>query len=167
MLFFDTAETQAFWRDACGATGIDPATPHHAGTFAEPVEEDEMPIGEQMAITEELSRLARDGEKRGTTHTQLHFEHEGIRMRQPGDCWIVTTVAGAPLCVVRITKVEIMPFDQVGEVFAASEGEGDLSLEYWRRGHLAYFTAQCRHWGEAWRDDLPVVCESFDLDYRP
>ena len=167
MLFFDTAETLAFWHQACEATGIDAATPHHAGTFAEPVEEDEMPIDEQVAIIEEISRLARDGAKRGTTHTRLHFEQEGIRLRRPGDCWIVTTVAGEPLCVVRITKVEIMPFDQVSEAFAASEGEGDLSFDYWRRGHLAYFTAQCRHWDAAWRDDLPVVCESFELVHRP
>ncbi len=167
MLFFDTAETQAFWRDACGATGIDPGTTYHAGTFAEPVEEDEMPIGVQVAITEELSRLARDGEKRGTTHMRLHFEQEAIRMREPGDCWIVTTVAGAPLCVVRITTVEIMPFDQVGEVFAASEGEGDLSLEYWRGAHIDYFKAQCRQWGHEWRNDQPVVCESFELVHQP
>jgi len=167
MLFFDTAGTQAFWRQACEVSGIDPATQHHAGTFAEPVEADEMPIEEQVAIIEEISSLARDGKKRGTTHTRLHFEQEAIRMREPGDCWVVTTVAGDPLCVVRITTVEIMPFDQVGEAFAASEGEGDLSLEYWRRGHLGYFKAQCRHWGKAWHDDQPVVCESFELVHLP
>lgn len=167
MLFFDTPETDAFWREACTAAGIDPATTHHAGTFAEPVEEDELPIAEQVAIIEQLSGLARDGAKRGTTHMRLHFEQEAIRMREPGDCWVVTTMAGEPLCVVRITTVEIMPFDQVGEAFAASEGEGDLSLEYWRHGHLAYFTAQCRHWDKPWRDDQPVVCESFELVHRP
>jgi len=43
---------------------------------------------------------------------RLHFEHEKIRMRQPGDCWIVTMVAGEPLCVVRITNVDIKPFNR-------------------------------------------------------
>ncbi len=167
MLFFDTAETQAFRRQACDATGIDPETPHHTGTFAEPVEEDEMPIEEQVVIIEEISRLALDGAKRGTTHTQLHFEQEGIRLREPGDCWVVTTVAGVPLCVVCITNVEIMAFDQVGGAFAASEGEGDLSLDYWRNGHLEYFKAQCRQWGHEWRDGQPVVCESFELVHWP
>lgn len=44
--------------------GIDPKTLLHAGTFAEPVDEDEMPIEEQMVIIEEISRLALDGAKR-------------------------------------------------------------------------------------------------------
>ena len=161
MLIFDTPETDAFWRRACEATGIDPATPHHAGTFAEPATD------ERATFIDELAGMARDGKKRGTAHMRLHFEHEKIRMRQPGDCWIVTTVAGEPLCVVRITNVDIKPFDQVGEVFAASEGEGDLSVEYWRGAHLDYFRRQCRQWDHEWRDDEPVVCESFDLVHRP
>ena len=82
-------------------------------------------------------------------------------------CWIVTTVLGDPLCVVRITNVDIKPFNQVGDVFAASEGEGDLSLEHWRGAHLGYFKQQCLEWDQEWRDDRPVVCESFELVYRP
>ncbi len=163
MLIFDTAETQAFWRDACGATGIDPETPHHAGTFSEPAEPAE---AERVAFIDQLSGMARDGKKRGTAHMRLHFEHENIPMREPGDCWIVTTVAGEPLCVVRITNVDIKPFNQVELAFAASEGESDLSLDYWRRVHSAYFQEQCERWGVEWREDLPVVCESFDLVYR-
>ncbi len=161
MLFFDTPKTETFWHEACKATGIDPATTYHAGTFAETDDDD------HVAFLDELAGMARDGKKRGTAHMQLHFEHEKIRMREPGDCWIVTTVAGEPLCVVRITNVDIKPFNQVGEVFAASEGEGDLSVAYWRGAHLDYFEGQCRQWGHEWHDDRPVVCESFELVYRP
>ena len=49
MLIFDTAETQAFWRQACEATGIDPATTHHAGTFAEPSSDDDVPFLDELA----------------------------------------------------------------------------------------------------------------------
>jgi uncharacterized protein YhfF len=161
MLIFDTAETQAFWRQACEAMGIDPATTHHAGTFAEPSSDDDVPF------LDELAGMACDGKKRGTAHMRLHFEHENIRMRHPGDCWIVTTVAGEPLCVLRITNVDIKPFDQVGEVFAASEGEGDLSVDYWRGAHIDYFKEQCCQWGHDWRNDQPVVCESFELVQQP
>ena len=161
MLMFNSAETRAFWREACAITGIDLATPHHAGTFGEPTSP------EKVALIDSLSGLARDGDKRGTTHTQHHFKQENVRMREPGDCWVVTTVAGDPVCVVRITNVDIMPFDQVGEAFAVSEGEGDLSYEYWYKAHLNYFKAQYRNWGQAWRDNPTVVCESFELVYRP
>jgi uncharacterized protein YhfF len=161
MLFFDTPETETFWHEACQAAGMDPATTHHAGTFAESDD------GEHVAFIDELAGMARDGKKRGTAHMKLHFEHEKTRMREPGDCWIVTTVAGKPLCVVRVTKVDIKPFIQVDEVFAASEGEGDLSVDHWRGAHLEYFKEQCSQWGHEWQDDRPVVCESFELVYRP
>ena len=68
MLMFSTAETRAYWREACAASGIDPATPYHAGTFGEPTAPD------RAAFMDVLSGLARDGDKRGTTHTQHHFE---------------------------------------------------------------------------------------------
>lgn len=163
MLFFDTPGTREFWRKACAQADIDPQTPHHAGTFAEPDADDP----EDAEFIDSLSELARSGNKRGTAHMALHFEHEGIRIREPGDAWIVTNTRGEPLCVVRITQVAITPFDQVGEEFAASEGEGDLSIAHWRKAHLDYFRNQCAQWNHTWRDDQPVVCESFELVYRP
>jgi uncharacterized protein YhfF len=98
---------------------------------------------------------------------RLQFEQENIPMREPGDCWIVTTTDGAPLCVVRMTGVAITPFDQVAVEFAASEGEGDLSVAHWRGAHINYFKSQCERWGVDWRDDQPVVCENFERAYRP
>ena len=79
----------------------------------------------------------------------------------------MTTTVGKPLCVVRITNVAILPYEDVGLEFAASEGEGDLSLEYWHGAHLGYFQQQCSKWGHEWRDDQPVVCESFEVVHRP
>jgi len=159
MLRFDTDATRAFWAQACEATGTDPATTHHAGTFAEPRTPERAPFLDQ------LSEMALAGDKRGTAHMKLQFEHDAIPMREPGDCWIVTTCAGDPVCVVRITGVAITPFEEVGETFAASEGEGDLSVAHWRNAHLAYFQHQRQAWGEAWCDDMPIICENFERIY--
>jgi uncharacterized protein YhfF len=162
MLRFDTPATRAFWTEACAATGIDPATDHHAGTFSEPDGSE----GKE-AFIDSLSEMARAGDKRGTAHMALHFSHEKIAMRKPGDCWIVTTCAGDPLCLVRITDVAIVPFNEVGAAFAASEGEGDLSVAFWREAHIHYFKRQCKAWNVEWRDDCAVVCESFERVYLP
>jgi uncharacterized protein YhfF len=165
MLIFDNPEIDVFWRQACEATGTDPATPHHAGTFAGPED-----IAETAFIDEMNSRLAglvAAGQKRGTTHMRLEFEHRSIPVREAGHCWIVTGAGGNPSCVVRITSVAIVPYEDVGLEFAASEGEGDLSLEYWHSEHRSYFRNQCAKWGYDWREDTPVVCESFEVVYRP
>lgn len=161
MQYFESPEIDAVWQQACEATGIDPATPHHAGTFAG------SDGGAEEAFHDELAALVRDGQKRGTTHMRLEFEHRGIPLREVGHCWIVTGAAGNPYCVVRITKIAIVPYEEVELEFAASEGEGDLSLEYWHGAHRGYFQEQCDKWGYDWHEDTPVVCESFEVIYRP
>ncbi len=79
--------------------------------------------------------------------------------------WIVLKCDGNPVCVVKIIGIDIMPFNQVNPVFAASEG--DLSLDFWRNGHREYFQKQCERWGVTWRESFPVVCGSFITVYRP
>jgi len=162
VLQFQSPEIDAFWQQACAATGIDPATTHHAGPFAEATEDSEW-----AGFVDELSALAAAGQKRGTAHMKLQFEHEAIPMRKPGDGWIVTTVAKRPVCLVRMTNIAIVPWNEVTEEFAASEGEGDLSLRHWREAHFDYFQEQLERWGETWREDMPIVCESFALAWKP
>lgn len=161
MLFFDTLDTTAFWQQACEAEGLDPAAPHHAGSFSAPGG------GYDETFNEDLATLVRDGQKRGTTHMTLEFEHRAIPFREIGHYWVVTTTSGTPFCVVRITNVAIVPYEDVTPEFAASEGEGDLSLAFWQGAHIDYFKDQCRQWGYEWQDSQPVVCENFELIYRP
>jgi uncharacterized protein YhfF len=146
---------------------VDPESTHTAGTFSELTLVGDETLDDVIEIVDSLTQLAVDGKKRGTAHMKLHFEHEGFKIREPGDYWVVTKSSGEPVCVVRVTNVNITSFNQVGEKFAASEGEGDLSLKYWREAHKAYFMAQCEMWDKEWRDDMPIVCESFELVYKP
>ena len=56
----------------------------------------------------------------------------------PGDLSIVTDWAGQALCVIETESVVLVPFNEVSAEFAATEGEGDGSLEFWTEGHRAY-----------------------------
>ena len=162
MLAYDTTEIAEFWRVAGSSLGLSDDSSRCAYTFAEPNDDPEV-----VAEIDALAELALAGQKRGTAHLEIQFDKDGIPMRKVGDYWIVLKCDGSPVCVVRIIGIEIVPFNQVGPVFAASEGEGDLSLDYWREGHRAYFEEQCERWGVSWRDDYPVVCESFIVVHRP
>ncbi len=42
-------------------------------------------------------------------------------------------------CVIRASLAEIVAFADIGDEFAAAEGEGDGSLAYWREAHRAAF----------------------------
>ena len=166
MLCFDTSDTRDFWSNACRQANIDSQARHFAGTFSELTTVGDETVDDVIEIVDSLTQLAHDGQKRGTAHMQLHFEHEGIRVREPGDYWIVTNSVGKPACIVQVTNVAVLPFEEVGDEFADSEGEGDLTLEYWREAHKGNFIEQGAMWGETWRDDMPIVCESFELVYK-
>jgi uncharacterized protein YhfF len=56
-----------------------------------------------------------------------------------------------------------VPFSGVSAAFAAREGEGDGSLEYWRTAHWAFFSRECRRIGREPIESMPVVCCSFEV----
>lgn len=152
-----TPEVQAFWEKARKAKNIQ-ATGYVASTFSDP---------KFSTKTDYISGLAAEGVKRGTCHLALDFEVNNVTRRKPGDYWVVLDGQNKPLAVVRVTKVEVKPFDQIGEDFSSVENEGDGSFKYWYDGHLGYFERQCAGWGKKWRMDQPCVCEHFDLIYKP
>ena len=75
--------------------------------------------------------------------------------------------ADEPQCIIRTTSVDVVPFEQVSAEFAAAEGEGDRSLEYWREGHWHYFALELAEFGREPSVDMPVVCERFEVVYAP
>ncbi len=87
-------------------------------------------------------------------------------MAAPGALSIVTNWAQKPLCVIETKSVEVLPFREVSAQFAATEGEGDGSLSFWREAHRQYFTRECARLGREFTEDMPVVCEVFAVVYR-
>jgi len=152
MISSDSDEVRAFWREFCGGSGVDESSDYHARTFSDPV---------FSTVTDVIAELARVGNKRGTCHLLLDFQRNQVPLRYPGDYMIVLNGSLSPVCVVRCTRTEIIPYNQVTDVFAASEGEGDLSYEFWDTAHERYFRKMLDAWGIPWSDRVNVVCESF------
>jgi uncharacterized protein YhfF len=65
--------------------------------------------------------------------------------------------------VIKTSEIRHIRFDGVDAVFAAEEGEGDLSLEYWRRVHRDYFAKEAEQHGFAFDDTSLICCERFTL----
>ncbi|MFH0129286.1 ASCH domain-containing protein [Variovorax sp. VaC1] len=114
----------------------------------------------------ELAQLVLDGKKRGTASLEWSFAVTGRPRPEPGDLSVVTDWQGQPLCVIETRDIVVMPFDEVGEDFAAIEAEGDGSLRYWREGHWEYFSGECERIGKKPDLRMPVLCERFEVIYK-
>jgi uncharacterized protein YhfF len=94
------------------------------------------------------------------------FEAENRRPPSTGDLSVVTSYRGEPLCVIETLATETVPFEEVTDVFAAKEGEGDGSLRYWREWHRAFYGRECRRIRREPALRMPIVCEEFAVVYR-
>jgi uncharacterized protein YhfF len=107
-----------------------------------------------------------DGPKRATAGALWAYEAEGEAVPVPGDYSVLLDGHGVARCIIRTTGVKVVPFDQVDAGFAYAEGEGDRSLEYWREAHWEYFVHELTELGREATEDMPVVCERFEVVYR-
>ncbi|MBK8160187.1 MAG: ASCH domain-containing protein [Rhodospirillaceae bacterium] len=140
----------------------------HVASLPQDLPHDIWFFGDSPELADNLAKLVLMGRKRATTGLLAEMEAEGLPLPQTGGLSLVTDFHGAPLMVLRSTRVEILPFRDVDADFAAVEGEGDGSLAYWQDAHEGFFGRSCARLGLAWRPDMLVVCECFELLYpRP
>ena len=91
----------------------------------------------------------------------IDFDMNGIRRREEGDYWVILNKTLEPKCLIQVTDTEIKPFNKVDVSLAIREGEGDLSLEYWKKVHTDYYTQQCLYLGAEFQVEMLVVVEGF------
>ena len=139
---------EEFWAEFVATTGID--GPFEAWAFG-----DESSVD----LATELALLVRDGPKRATAGLAAEYEVENEPLPEIGDLSVILDGRGAPVCVIRTTLVEIRKFGDVDEAFAWDEGEGDRTLEWWRRAHLRFF----QHRGIQVEQETLMVLERFEL----
>lgn len=65
--------------------------------------------------------------------------------------------------LIKTTKVYKIEFSKVSSEHALKEGEGDLTLEYWRAVHSKFFQKQCEEVGLKFDENTLIVCEEFEL----
>jgi uncharacterized protein YhfF len=110
-----------------------------------------------------LAALVLSGKKRATASLLWGYEQSSKPLPRAGDLSIVTDFAGNPICIIETQQIDILPFEEVSEEFAAAEGEGDGSLGFWRAVHEAYFGRECKRFNLKPQPRMPVVCERFKV----
>jgi len=111
-------------------------------------------FGDGPELADELLALVLAGRKRATCWSAA----EGLIGATIGGRWVAEDSKGRARVVLETVDLHQRRFDHVDAQFAAAEGEGDLSLAYWREAHRRYFTRN----GD-FAPDMMVWCERFEL----
>lgn len=74
--------------------------------------------------------------------------------------------SSSPSCILRTERVVLNKFKDVPEEVAIAEGEGDRSLEDWRKIHSDIYSPMLRDWGVDDINDATVITEFFHIVFR-
>ena len=122
--------------------------------------------GDGPAMADELGALIVQGIKTATCSALWEWEAEGNPIPEKGLITIALDGRGEPLCIVETVEVMIRKYNEVDAGFPREEGEGDLSLDYWREAHKNYFSRVLPKIGKEFSEEMPLVCERFELIYK-
>lgn len=109
-----------------------------------------------------LLDLVLKGKKKATASSKIGYQIEGDEIPKEGDMSVITDWEGTPRCVIRTTRVRIIPYKDITFDIAKLEGEDD-NLESWRRNHESFFREEGKELGYQFSEDMEVIFEEFEV----
>lgn len=100
--------------------------------------------------------------KQATSPSVWWFKKNQEAFPKAGDLAIVTNWNGEPKAIIRTKKTEFVAYKNITADYAFIEGEGDRSLDYWKRTHWEYYTKEMKKIDESPTEDMEIVCEHFE-----
>lgn len=151
-----TTEIKAFWQRYCQEENLDwQKTSYQAWAF-----------GDSPVMAEELLALVLSGQKTGTSSAYQAYEDGDEPLPQVTDLRIILNGQGQPVCLIQTTSVEILPFNQVSEIQAFKEGEGDRTLSYWQTVHQKFWEREFQGSTLTFKPEMLIVYEEFKVIFQ-
>lgn len=123
---------ETFFAQAQAALALDPSLTYDSADA----------FGDTPAMADALAALVLAGQKTATTSAFALYAKDQEPLPQPRGLNIVLDGHEQPVALTYTEAVTIHPFTAITPEIAAKEGEGDLSLDYWRQVHTAFFTRE-------------------------
>ncbi len=114
-----------------------------------------------------LAGLVVSGTKTATSSAYPLYERENEPLPEEGEYSVILDSENNAVCIIQTKKTYILPFDKVTKEYAYKEGEGDRSLECWRKVHEEFFTKCLKEADIKFSYDMKVVCEEFEVVFKP
>jgi uncharacterized protein YhfF len=104
--------------------------------------------------------------KKATSHSLLGLQLRNEKLPKIDDFFVVTDWAGKAKCIIRTTSVKLIPFFSIHSEHARLEGEGDKSLEYWKKAHWEYYSRELAEFGRTPLESMIIVFERFERVFK-
>ncbi len=114
---------------------------------------------------DKLAGLVVKGIKTATCSALALYEAEGEEIPKEGDYSVILNADGDAVCIIQTTKIYLSSFNDVTADHAFKEGEGDRSLDYWRRVHEEFFTEELAEINRSFDENMMLICEEFKVVY--
>lgn len=105
-----------------------------------------------------LLNLVLEGKKTATASLLSVYKDGSVPLPTPDSYSLILNSKGEPKCVVHLITTEIRKFNEIDAEHAFAEGEGDRSLDYWRKVHLEFFSAY-----PDFNENSEILCEKFKV----
>ena len=112
-----------------------------------------------------LLDLVLKGQKKATASSVLGYQIEGEEIPKEGNLSVITDWDGNSRCVIKTTRVRIIPYKDITFDIAKLEGEDD-TLESWRKNHEKFFTEEGKDLGYKFSEEMEVIFEEFEVIER-
>ena len=116
-------------------------------------------------VSDQLTALVLSGKKTAffTSFATYAIDQEPLPVS--GELYIVVDRANNPVCVIEITSVTVLPFNEITWDMAALEGE-DENLAQWKERKTEYLQEEGDILGFEFKPDLKLVFQTFQVIYR-
>ena len=115
---------------------------------------------------DKLADLVLQGIKTATCSAYDLYLINNEPLPREGDYSIILNSNEEAVCIIKTLKVYVTAFNQVSDEHAYKEGEGDRSLEYWRKVHVKFLTNELASVHKSFIENTKVVCEEFEVMYE-
>jgi len=126
----------------------------------------EVAIAGDERNADHLLELYLEGKKMASSGLVEGFKACNAPLPKVGNYWMILNSKEEAKCIVKTLAIEFYVFSEVPEKVSLAEGEGDCSIEHWRKVHIAFFQPYLADWGISNIKDATVITEYYDVVYK-
>lgn len=110
---------------------------------------------------DELAKKVLLGKKTATSSLYDYHCNEYKDMIKVNEFASILDSHNKEICIIQITKIEIVKFKNISEEFSIEEGDG--SLENWKKIHTEYYSLLLKKIGLKLTGETKLLCEWFTV----